>query len=289
MTWLRTWLRTQLLTWPRSQVILRAVISVGPVLALVASLPAGAHPWWTLFLLVFVLSVGSAVATDSVMGLVAMLIVMTWWAARVPDPLSAWVLAAVAALLVTQAALVLADYGPPSLDLDPDLLRLWLRRAGIVFPVAPVAWLVARLADGAPDEPSIWVAGLAGCLAAVVLAVLGLRPRESLSQDDDRRMMDHEEYIEQVLACVERIPRGRVTTYGAIAEAVGKELGGGGPRQVGSIMASYGGPVPWWRVVRADGSLPPSHQGEARQAYLEENTPMRPSGNVDLRRALWKP
>ena len=165
--------------WPRSQVILRAVIAVGPVLALVASLPAGAHPWLTLFLLVFVLSVGGAVATDSVMGLVAMLIVMTWWAARVSDPLSAWVLAAGAALLVTQVALVLADYGPPSLDLDPDLLRLWLRRAGIVFPIAPVAWLVARLADGAPDEPSIWVAGLAGCLVAVVLAVLGLRPRES--------------------------------------------------------------------------------------------------------------
>ena len=160
-TWLLTWLRTQLHTWPRSQRILRAVIAVGPALALVASLPAGADLWLTLFLLVFVLSVGNALVTDSVMGLVAMLIVMSWWATGVPDPLSAWVLAAAAALVVTQVASVLADYGPPSLDLDPDLLRLWLRRAGIVFPVAPAAWLVARLADGAPDEPGIWVAGLA--------------------------------------------------------------------------------------------------------------------------------
>jgi len=102
-------------------------------------------------------------------------------------------------------------------------------------------------------------------------------------------VIDPEEYAEAVLACVERVPWGRVTTYGAIAEYVGRRLGGGGPRQVGAVMATYGGPVPWWRVVRADGSLPPSHQGEARQAYLEENTPLRPSGNVDLRRALWTP
>ena len=102
-------------------------------------------------------------------------------------------------------------------------------------------------------------------------------------------MMDHEEYVERVLACVERIPRGRVTTYGAIAEVVGGVLGGGGPRQVGNVMSRHGGPVPWWRVVRSDGSLPPSHQGEARQAYLEEGTPMRPSGNVDLRSAFVQP
>jgi alkylated DNA nucleotide flippase Atl1 len=101
--------------------------------------------------------------------------------------------------------------------------------------------------------------------------------------------IDWEEYTERVLQCVEQVPAGRATTYGAIAEVVGARLGGGGPRLVGSVMAAYGGPVPWWRVVRSDGSLPPSHQGEARQAYLDEGTPLRPSGNVDLRRALWRP
>lgn len=92
-----------------------------------------------------------------------------------------------------------------------------------------------------------------------------------------------------VLATVERVPRGRVTTYGAIADSVGEVLGGGGPRQVGAVMSRYGGPVPWWRVVRADGSLPASHQDEARQCYLEEGTPLRPSGDVDIRRAFWQP
>ena len=33
-------------------------------------------------------------------------------------------------------------------------------------------------------------------------------------------------------------------------------------------MSTYGGSVPWWRVVRADGSLPPSHDEEARAHYL---------------------
>ena len=101
--------------------------------------------------------------------------------------------------------------------------------------------------------------------------------------------MDLEEYVEHVLSCVERVPRGRVTTYGAIAEVVGQVAGGGGPRLVGSVMALHGGAVPWWRVVRADGSLPPSHHDEARQRYLEEGTPLRPSGNVDIRAAFWRP
>jgi alkylated DNA nucleotide flippase Atl1 len=113
--------------------------------------------------------------------------------------------------------------------------------------------------------------------------------------DDGRpgRRLDREAYVELVLQCVEQVPRGRVTTYGAIAEVVGPLVGGGGPRVVGSVMAAHGGPVPWWRVVRSDGSLPPSHQDEARQTYLEEGTPLRPSGpsqvRVDLTQAFFRP
>ena len=102
--------------------------------------------------------------------------------------------------------------------------------------------------------------------------------------------MDREEYVEHVLSVVERIPRGRVTTYGAIAEHLGDVLGTtGGPRQIGTILSVHGGPVPWWRVVRADGSLPPSHGEEAHAGYVEEGTPLRSSGRVDLPRAFWQP
>jgi alkylated DNA nucleotide flippase Atl1 len=105
--------------------------------------------------------------------------------------------------------------------------------------------------------------------------------------------LDHEEYVELVLSCVEQVPRGRVTTYGAIAEVVGQVARGGGPRLVGSVMAQHGGAVPWWRVVRADGSLPPSHEVDARPYYLDEGTPLRQTDknrvSVDIKRAFWRP
>jgi alkylated DNA nucleotide flippase Atl1 len=98
-----------------------------------------------------------------------------------------------------------------------------------------------------------------------------------------------DDYVERVLSIVERVPPGRVTTYGLVAEALHRALGSGGPRQVGMVMATYGGSVPWWRVVRADGSLPPSHGPDAHQEYLAEGTPLRASGAVDIRAAVWLP
>ncbi len=114
-----------------------------------------------------------------------------------------------------------------------------------------------------------------------------MEPAESPTPGADER----EAYVEQVLSIVERIPPGRATTYGAIADAVGQR----GPRSVGRVMSLYGGGVPWWRVVRADGSLPPSHQGEAVGRYREEGTPLRgrltdaASLRVDLATAGWFP
>jgi alkylated DNA nucleotide flippase Atl1 len=100
--------------------------------------------------------------------------------------------------------------------------------------------------------------------------------------------MDGEAYVEAVLRVVEAIPPGRVMSYGAIAEHVGR----GGPRQVGAVMASYGGAVPWWRVVRADGTPPPG-AAEARRHYRAEATPLlrRHDGTVrvDMPAAAWTP
>jgi alkylated DNA nucleotide flippase Atl1 len=93
--------------------------------------------------------------------------------------------------------------------------------------------------------------------------------------------MDPDAYVEAVLSLVETVPPGRVTTYGALAEAVGY----GGPRRVGRVMSTYGGSVPWWRVVRSDGSLPPSHDDEAREHYAAEGTPLRARGRIDMARA----
>lgn len=92
------------------------------------------------------------------------------------------------------------------------------------------------------------------------------------------------DYAERVLDIVERIPSGRVMSYGDVAEYLGE----GGPRQVGAVMSVWGGGVPWWRVIRADGSLPPEHQVRAAGHYAAEGTPMRRDRRrVDMRVARW--
>jgi alkylated DNA nucleotide flippase Atl1 len=92
------------------------------------------------------------------------------------------------------------------------------------------------------------------------------------------------DFAEEVLGLVERIPPGRVMSYGAIAEWLGR----GGPRQVGTVMARYGGAVPWHRVVTANGRLVPGHEVEALRRHRAEGTPLR-GEHVDMSRAAWYP
>ncbi|ROQ95971.1 O(6)-alkylguanine repair protein YbaZ [Streptomyces sp. 2132.2] len=95
------------------------------------------------------------------------------------------------------------------------------------------------------------------------------------------------EYAERVLEAAERIPPGRVMTYGDVAEWLGE----GGPRQVGRVMALYGGAVPWWRVVRADGRPLPGSELRALEHYRAEATPLRLTAGGEARlnmpRARW--
>jgi alkylated DNA nucleotide flippase Atl1 len=94
------------------------------------------------------------------------------------------------------------------------------------------------------------------------------------------------DYAGRVLDVAEAIPAGRVMSYGDIAEYLGQ----GGPRQVGRVMALWGGGVAWWRVIHADGSLLAGHERAALARYREEGTPMRQGGGtarVDMRRARW--
>ncbi|NLA65661.1 MAG: MGMT family protein [Leucobacter sp.] len=90
--------------------------------------------------------------------------------------------------------------------------------------------------------------------------------------------MPHPEFVDAVLALVNRVPPGRVVTYGDIAWALGSHA----PRAVGRVMALYGHAVPWWRVVAASGSPPQGHARLALPHYLEEGTPLRPSAEAAL-------
>jgi alkylated DNA nucleotide flippase Atl1 len=97
-----------------------------------------------------------------------------------------------------------------------------------------------------------------------------------------------QEYVEEVLSLVERIPEGKVMSYGAIADALADLSGRNSARQVGTIMARHGGGVPWHRVVTSSGRMPPGHEQEARQRLLSEGVPLK-GDHVNMSLASWAP
>jgi len=83
------------------------------------------------------------------------------------------------------------------------------------------------------------------------------------------------ERIERVLERVRATPPGFVRTYGDVSP--------GAPRFAGSVLFACDDPdVPWFRIVRADGSLA---KGAPQRALLEaEGVPFR-GERVDMRAA----
>lgn len=89
-------------------------------------------------------------------------------------------------------------------------------------------------------------------------------------------------FAQRVLDAVDRIPRGRVMSYGDVAEYVGA----GGARAVGTVMSRWGSEVPWQRVVRADGSCV-THKADRQLDLLRAEGVPIVRGRVDMQRARW--
>jgi alkylated DNA nucleotide flippase Atl1 len=108
------------------------------------------------------------------------------------------------------------------------------------------------------------------------------------ARPDGRPGSSFDDFAERVLDVVERIPAGRVLSYGDIAEL----LGDGGPRRVGRVLARDGSAVPWWRVLRADGTHVDGIRERALDLLRAEGTAVRgagANGRVDMDRARWAP
>ena len=86
---------------------------------------------------------------------------------------------------------------------------------------------------------------------------------------------------EAVFDAVEEIPPGRVSTYGAIGRLVGV-----GPRRVARALSQGGGAVPWYRVVRADGSMAEPVRVRQMELLAAEGVPVR-NGKVVLAAVGW--
>jgi methylated-DNA-protein-cysteine methyltransferase related protein len=68
-----------------------------------------------------------------------------------------------------------------------------------------------------------------------------------------------------IIARVRRVPPGFVTTYG--------DLCPGAPRHAGRVLSESLAKLPWWRVVRSDGTWPKGE--EQRRRLLSEDVPIR--------------
>jgi methylated-DNA-protein-cysteine methyltransferase-like protein len=74
-----------------------------------------------------------------------------------------------------------------------------------------------------------------------------------------------------ILEAVRAIPAGSVRTYGDVSP--------GAPRLAGQLLKTVHAPdVPWWRVVRADGTLAAGAEQERR--LRQEGVPFRDTDPV---------
>jgi methylated-DNA-protein-cysteine methyltransferase-like protein len=100
---------------------------------------------------------------------------------------------------------------------------------------------------------------------------------------------DHN-YRERVYRIVRSIPRGRVMTYGQLAEILGD---GYTPRTVGFVMHGSDDKTPWHRVINAQGGC--STRGlvlphDKQQRMLEaEGVSFNERDRCDLKTYLWIP
>ncbi len=98
------------------------------------------------------------------------------------------------------------------------------------------------------------------------------------------------DYRERVFRIVRMIPRGRVMTYGQIAEILGE---GYTARTVGFVMHSSDDKTPWHRVINAQGGC--STRGlvlphDKQQRLLEaEGVSFNKRGRCELQAYLWIP
>lgn len=166
---------------PRSQVVLRALVLLGPVVALLLTGPAGHWaPWW-IVLPVLGMGAVAAVAPDSPVAAGAGLVVVVWWSVALDSGIPAWVVGAAVALVVGHVAGLLASYGPREMALDRATVVLWVRRGALVLLTVPGAFAAARLLDGEPEQPGIWLLAVGAACVATIAGTAAVEVRRSES------------------------------------------------------------------------------------------------------------
>jgi methylated-DNA-protein-cysteine methyltransferase-like protein len=80
-----------------------------------------------------------------------------------------------------------------------------------------------------------------------------------------------EEFDERVAKVIRSIRKGTVSSYGQVAAAAGKPRGA---RAVVQVLNRVRG-LPWWRVIRSDGTLAPEVAREQARRLRAEGVMVR--------------
>jgi alkylated DNA nucleotide flippase Atl1 len=89
---------------------------------------------------------------------------------------------------------------------------------------------------------------------------------------------------ERVRELIASIPAGRVSTYGDIAAMAGAST----PRLVGRILNEDGHDLPWYRVLRANGT-PAPHLVHRQLELLRAEGVLADGQKVSMRTYRWHP
>jgi methylated-DNA-protein-cysteine methyltransferase-like protein len=103
--------------------------------------------------------------------------------------------------------------------------------------------------------------------------------------------MKDENFFEHVWEITRQIPKGRVSSYGAIAKVLGV---GNLSRMVARAIGSCGNahpPVPYYRVVNSNGQLSgdPSSVGKRQQLLEDEGVEINNHKVRNFKKVFWDP
>lgn len=103
--------------------------------------------------------------------------------------------------------------------------------------------------------------------------------------------MTQNPFTQRVVETIRAIPRGTVTSYGAVAALAGNRRAA---RQVVRVLHTLSAKegLPWHRVVNREGriSLKPGHgYGQQKERLEREGVVFDAGDRIDLDRFLWRP
>lgn len=99
-------------------------------------------------------------------------------------------------------------------------------------------------------------------------------------------MEQEKTFSQKVYEAIALIPKGKVTTYGAIAAAIGRPRAA---RFVGYAMSNCPEHLPWHRVVNRKGELMQGWEEFHRSLLEADGVPFLENGNIDMKNCFFMP